>query len=241
MNGYSDDLAYIHDAGFGDFARAAAPFVLAELGRRGIARGRVVDLGCGSGIWARELVDAGYDVLGVDLSPAMIRLARARVPEARFEVGSFTAFRPPPCAAVTALGEPLAYLSDGANTRRAMSGLFRRIHRALEPGGLLVFDLREPGSAPAGGYELYREGEGWAIHCRVEEDARRGLLTRRITTFRRRGEDYRRAEEVHRLRLHRGVDIADELRAIGFRVRLRRSLGELRLAPAHVAVIARRC
>ena len=81
---YREDLSFVHDAGFGGFARAAAPHLLDLLRRRGIESGAVVDLGCGSGIWARELVDAGYEALGIDASAAMVRLARRRAPAARF-------------------------------------------------------------------------------------------------------------------------------------------------------------
>src|SRR5947209_4041797 len=83
---YATDLAYIHDQGYGQFARDSAPGVLKILRQNGIKDGPVVDLGCGSGIWARALVDVGYRVIGVDISPAMIDLARRRVPEAEFHV-----------------------------------------------------------------------------------------------------------------------------------------------------------
>jgi SAM-dependent methyltransferase len=48
---------------------------------------RVADLGCGTGTLARLLTDEGYQVEGLDLSPEMVARARAKVPEARFEVG----------------------------------------------------------------------------------------------------------------------------------------------------------
>lgn len=48
---------------------------------------RIVDLGCGTGTLARLLIDAGYDVTGLDVSPAMLERARAKVPEARFVLG----------------------------------------------------------------------------------------------------------------------------------------------------------
>ena len=89
MTGYGEDLAYIHDVGFGGFARDAAPALLALLRAAGVTSGTVLDLGCGSGIWARELLDAGDQVTGIDLSPAMIEIARRRAPEAAFTVGSF--------------------------------------------------------------------------------------------------------------------------------------------------------
>ncbi|MCW2833673.1 MAG: class SAM-dependent methyltransferase [Nocardioides sp.] len=52
---------------------------------------RVADLGCGTGTLTRLLVDEGYGVDGVDISPEMIRLARSKVPEADFRVGDASA------------------------------------------------------------------------------------------------------------------------------------------------------
>lgn len=61
---YRDDLAFIHDAGYGDLARSAAGVLLAELRRRRFERGLVIDLGCGSGILSEQLSLAGFEVLG---------------------------------------------------------------------------------------------------------------------------------------------------------------------------------
>lgn len=83
-NAYRDDLAYIHDVGFGNLARHAAPVLLDGLRQRGVDRGLVIDLGCGSGILAQALVAAGYDILGIDISAAMIALAQQRVPNGQF-------------------------------------------------------------------------------------------------------------------------------------------------------------
>lgn len=51
------------------------------------ASARVADLGCGTGTLSRLLVDEGYVVDGLDISPEMVRRARAKVPEADFQVG----------------------------------------------------------------------------------------------------------------------------------------------------------
>jgi SAM-dependent methyltransferase len=67
---YRDDLAHIHDAGFGHFARGAALLLLEELHRSRFERGLVIDLGCGSGILAEPLSARGFDILGIDLSAA---------------------------------------------------------------------------------------------------------------------------------------------------------------------------
>nr|WP_083905067.1 class I SAM-dependent methyltransferase [Nocardia transvalensis] len=50
--------------------------------------GPVADLGCGPGRITTYLATLGLDVFGIDLSPEMIRLARAAYPDLRFEVGS---------------------------------------------------------------------------------------------------------------------------------------------------------
>ncbi len=117
---YASDLAYIHDTGFGDFARQSAPGLFALLAECQIASAQVVDLGCGSGIWATLLADRGYDVVGVDISAAMVEMAQRRVPEAQFHIASLYDFRLPECGAVTALGEVFNYLFDARNSLAAL-------------------------------------------------------------------------------------------------------------------------
>src|SRR6185295_18594623 len=142
---YQHDLAYIHDAGFGDFAKNSAPGLLEIFRQNAINMGLVVDLGCGSGIWARALSRAGYEVLGIDISPAMIEIARKRVPRGEFRVESLLRFTLPECDAVTSLGECLNYLFDESNSMTQLRRLFGRIYTALKPGGVFVFDIAEPG------------------------------------------------------------------------------------------------
>jgi SAM-dependent methyltransferase len=241
---YGQDLAYVHDAGFGGFATGLAPGILRLLRRAGIVGGLVIDLGCGSGIWARALADAGYDALGVDISAAMLALARRRAPAARFVRASLLRFEPPPCAAVTSLGECVNYLFDeSAGGLDALGRLFRRVHDALRPGGVFVCEMAQPGQVrgaePRRGH---REAADWAIFFEAEEEPLTRILTRRMTTFRAVGASglYRRSEEVHRQRLFETAEILPLLIGAGFRVRVRRRIGSHRLAPAHVAFVATR-
>jgi SAM-dependent methyltransferase len=234
--GYGTDLAFVHDVGFGGFARGAAPWILARLRRRGVRAGRIVDLGCGSGIWAAELCRAGYDVLGVDLSAAMIALARRRAPRATFRRGSLLTTRLPPCDAVTALGECVCYAFDARAGTRALPVLFRRIHGVLRPAGLFVFDVATPGRG-AGPPVRWHAGDGWVVIARVSEDAAKRILTRRITTFRRRGRAWRRSDEVHRLRLYRPADVLRALARAGFRARAFRGYGRVRLPRGWVGFV----
>lgn len=238
---YGKDLASIHDVGHGEFATRSAPWLLKTLAKSGIPEGRVVDLGCGSGRWAAQLARAGYDVLGVDLSPAMIALARRRVPGAKFVARSFLSVKLPPCDAVTSLGECFSYRFDKRSGKPALFRLFRNVHAALRCDGLFLFDLLTTGLAQSSEPPLgHRTGKDWAVLVRREYDASGTNLTRWITSFRKVGSHYRRSGEVHRLRLYDSAEVIDELRRLGFRVRRLRGYGTQRFARGHVGFLARR-
>lgn len=54
-----------------------------------VDRGRALEIGCGTGYFSRILAEAGFQVVGVDLSPAMIATARRLSPkEIEFVVDS---------------------------------------------------------------------------------------------------------------------------------------------------------
>ena len=122
----------------------------------------MVDLGCGSGLWARELVDAGYDVLGIDISACNDRYRAKRVPRVEFQVGSLLKAKLPQCDAVTSLGEGFNYLFDKNNSFSELRRLFFRVYAALKPGGLLIFDIAEPGRGK-GPRQKHKEGADWAV------------------------------------------------------------------------------
>jgi SAM-dependent methyltransferase len=236
---YKEDLAFIHDVGYGDFANKSAAGILDILHQSKIFGGLVVDLGCGSGLWALQLAQAHYDVLGIDISEAMIDIARKRVPGAEFRIASLFKARIPPCNAVTSLGECLNYLFDSSNDSQTLALLFRRIYGALAPGGVLIFDIAEPGQVKEGAtVRGFSEGKDWVVLVEKEED--RSTLTRRITSFRKVGQCYRRADEVHRQRLYRAAAVARELRRAGFRVRTMRSYGQYHLPRSRAAFVARK-
>lgn len=224
--GYREDLAWIHHAGFSEFAQSAAP---ALLGLVGIQRGLVVDLGCGSGVLARALTDAGLDVLGIDASPAMIALARTTAPRARFDIGSFDTVAIPSCLAMTAIGEVLNY-----GTFEGVRSFFANAARATN---LLIFDIAERGAYPPHD-EVRTGGDDWSVIAIKDSDGRR--LTRRVLTFRQIGDETRSDEEVHELELYRRNEIVESLQEHGFQVRVRRSYGRYRLPKGHAVYVATR-
>jgi SAM-dependent methyltransferase len=108
------------------------------------------------------LIDAGYGVFGIDISKAIIEIAHRRTPEVEFQVGSLFEVEIPRCRAVTAISEVLNYLFDPENEERGLGRVFRRVHEALVPGGVFVFDVLGPGQVPAGTRAKgFGVGEDW--------------------------------------------------------------------------------
>ena len=156
-------------------------------------------------------------------------MARQRVPRGRFRVESL-------------LTAELPSFRGGRGGGRMHQLPVRRRKHQVEPreaiaadlrisgtGGLFLFDVAEPGRVPGTGIgRTYVEGDDWAVLVTNEEDRQRRLLTRRITSFRRVGDLYRRDQEVHRQRLLDRAELAAQLRSIGFRVRILRGYGTLR-------------
>jgi SAM-dependent methyltransferase len=238
MRGYRKKLAYIHDAGFGAYALGAAPGLLRILRRHGIDRGFIVDLGCGSGRWARELTRAGYDVLGIDQSPAMIRLARKLAPASQFKVASLWNTALPLCSAITSMGECLNYRFDEAGSRCGLASLFERVYGALKTGGLFISDFATLQRKPVKSVREHRSsGKNWKIISTTAARGARGIR-RTIVTSRKVANVWRHGREVHDLRLYTAAEFAGALRRCGFRVRIIRGYGRCRFPRGIAGVIA---
>ncbi|OUL32631.1 class I SAM-dependent methyltransferase [Nostoc sp. 106C] len=237
---YKEDLAFIHDIGYSDYALKSAPGILEILARHHIREGLIVDLGCGSGLSAQEFTKAGYRVLGIDISESMIAIARERSPNAEFRIGSLFEVNIPLCNAVTSISECLNYLFDPKSDRQTLINLFQRIYNALVPGGVLIFDIAEPRQVTEKITKGFTEGKDWVVLVEKAENQEANILTRRIISFRKVGEYYRRDDEVHYQQLYKATDIANELHQVGFEVQMMRSYGEYSLPKAHAAFIARK-
>jgi hypothetical protein len=163
----------------------------------------------------------------------MVALARARVPTASFEVGSLDSVALPTCVGVVAVGEVLNYVSSPASGAARLPGLFGRAHTALHPGGVLLFDVAEPGRG-AGTTGRHWEMEDWALLLDVAEDLGAHHLTRRLTTFVRADDTFRRHREVHRLDLYPREMVAELLVDAGFSATRHDVYGAFALPPGLV-------
>lgn len=207
-------------------ASDAASFVVERLSRGGIRTGQVVDLGAGSGIFSRRLAGAGFDVVAVEQSDAMLDIAKPLAPKAEFIQASIWDVRLPPAVAIAAIGEIVCYLFDDRAGLDHLARLAGEAFDSLSPGGVFVFDVATPGRAWPAPIERFYESDAWSLFMRAEEDVRTRTLTRTITSLTREGEHYRRHRETHALRLFKPEEIERILEGIGFSVESRDGYGE---------------
>src|SRR4051794_9630234 len=159
---YRADLARIHHLGFGFHADACAPGILALLEPVRERGGVVLEVGCGSGLLTRHLLDAGHRVIATDASPAMVDLARGYAVDAEdVRVLVLPDDPVPPADAVVSVGHVVSYLDDPAAVERALVA----IAGAVQPGGLFAVDIcdLEWGAARQDAPNYCRVEEGWAI------------------------------------------------------------------------------
>ena len=232
VTGYGDDLAHIHARGFTSLAEEAAEVIVRLLGP---PRGTVVDLGCGSGVTTRALLEAGHEVLAVDTSAAMLELAARAAPKASFVRWSALELElPANCAAVLAVGEVLNYVEEDLGAALRAGGRARS-----RPAACSCFNLAGPGRIPGGGpVRHWTEGDDWAVLVETEEDPVTAVLTRRMTTFREAGGAMaprpRDAPPAPPPAGRRGR----RLRELRLRVRIRRGYAGTRFATRHFVVLA---
>lgn len=237
---YLKDLAYIHDRGFAEFANRATPAIIGILQARGITEGHVLDLGCGSGISSRLLLDAGYTVTGIDSSPEMIKLARQRAPEAEFITASIYQVKLPQCDVALAIGECFNYLFD-PEAEEKLPAFLQRVFNNLPPRGMLICDVAEPGQVrPGDNGKSFLEGDDWAILMQKREDKDNQILERDMSLYRQVDGHFRRSRETHRVKLYRSSQMSELLRAQGFRAQIRRKYGDYPLRQNVAAFFATR-
>jgi MPBQ/MSBQ methyltransferase len=120
------------------------------------ARLRALDVGCGTGYQTRILTDLGYEAHAIDISAALLAVARARIPHAavlRADAQSLP-YRDASFDAVTCCGSTLSFVAAPA---RALA----EIARVLRPGGRLVLECEHRPSLDL----------AWALASSVSRDA----------------------------------------------------------------------
>jgi SAM-dependent methyltransferase len=236
---YQRDLAYVHATAFETNARGAAREIIRRLQRSSAPIRKVMDLGCGAGPLTKALVDAGFEVTGVDTSAELLELARARATAANFVHASIYDTEIRNFDAVVAVGEPLTYHPEQANADYLITTFFQRAAEALPPGGLLIFDVIGVGEPSLAG-RAWSSGDDWAVLVETTEDQTARTLIRDTEVFRRIGTAYRRSREVHSVHLFDVSALRDRLSFYGFATETSPSYGAQQLPPRRPAFFATR-
>ncbi|MFE2975973.1 class I SAM-dependent methyltransferase [Streptomyces sp. NPDC059258] len=103
---------------------------------------RVLDIGCGTGVFALLLADRGIEVVGVDPARASIDVARAKPggDRVRWICADATALPPLRVDLVTMTANAAQEIVEPG----AWQATLRGAHEALRPGGHLAFETRNP-------------------------------------------------------------------------------------------------
>jgi SAM-dependent methyltransferase len=109
----------------------------------GLEDKRIIDLGCGPGLYARRMAARGATVTGIDFSPVSLEYARTRSMErVRYVEADYLADNLPGGFEIATL----IYYDFCALGPTDRARLLEQIHALLDPGGFLVMDLAGPGA-----------------------------------------------------------------------------------------------
>lgn len=180
----------------------------------------VADCACGTGEITLRLARQGFRVTGVDISSAMLEVAAGKargaglsIPFIRQDMRRLILHKP--CGAVVCACDGVNYLDGPESAFR----FFQAARKALEPGGLLLFDISSAYKlAHVLGCNTFAEEEGDCAYIwrNAYDDVSR-LLEMELTFFQKEESGlYRRFEERHIQRAHSLEELLEGLERAGF-------------------------
>jgi SAM-dependent methyltransferase len=164
---------------------------------------RVLDVCCGTGLLAAELVARGYEVAGVDGSAEMLARARSRLgADVLLEVSRL------PALAVGGVFDAAVSTFESFDHLAPddLAATFSALAPHLRPGGWLVFDLHTDEQLRFMAAHPVIDGDGYRLTSVV--DGRTCEMTLELGEIR----------ETHREHFHRPADVRAALETAGFDV-----------------------
>ena len=200
-----------------DYASTVA-FYNDILRREGLNPRTAVDLACGTGSVAAILAEQGLQVIGVDMSEEMLTVAAEKTAAMenppRFVCQKLEKLWLPRGVdlAVCAL-DSLDYITDPDNCAEAI----RRVYKALNPGGIFIFDVNTPEKLRAMDGQVFLD-EDDDVYCvwRGEFDEKSNICSYGMDLFQRKGNLWERSFEEHREYAYSAEVLLGYLKAAGF-------------------------
>jgi len=181
-----------------DFSRQAFRRLIAICREYGIAPGGHLDLGSGTGTLAILMAEAGWKVIGLDLSEAMLVQARRKAAEAgrkiTFVRQDMRQLRiAEPVKLVTSFYDTLNHLLFAED----LEATFRGVAGVLLPGGVFVFDANTEATFQRiwGGATHFIETADASTVYQTSYDQDSRLAKALVTGFLRQGDSYEKFQE----------------------------------------------
>ena len=186
--------------------------------REGCDPRTAVDLACGTGSVTLLLARDGLQVTGVDLSEEILTVAYQTAQNLEkppvFVCQRLEELRLPRGVdlAVCAL-DSLDYILDPAACQEAI----RRVFKALNPGGIFIFDVNTPEKLRAMDGQVFLD-EDDDVYCvwRGEFDQQSNICSYGMDLFQRQGERWLRSFEEHREYAYSQDQLTEFLKNAGF-------------------------
>ena len=197
---------------------ATVAFYREILAAEGLRPRTAVDLACGTGSVSVLLAKQGLRVIGVDMSEEMLTVAQQKVDglmnPPRFICQKLQNLTLPRGVdlAVCAL-DSLDYITVPKDCAEAI----RRVYRALNPGGIFIFDVNTPEKLRAMDGQVFLD-EDDDVYCvwRGEFDEETNICTYGMDLFQRQDWLWQRSFEEHREYAYSAQQLTEYLKAAGF-------------------------
>lgn len=217
------EYAAVYDAsGQLAFSLRMIPYLNLLLTRHPVEKRVMIELACGTGTVAIAYADAGWRVYGIDGSADMLAQARAKamgnsaqVIWSQQDMRSFVV--PERVGLVTCLYDSMNYML----TNKDLLAVFRRVHDALLPGGLFLFDMNTVAAmAQLWDDETYfSDANDLSVVFQSQYDDRIQRTTVQVTCFQRVQDAlYRKIVERHTEQAYPREQIATFLTDVGFAI-----------------------
>ena len=197
---------------------AVVDFYRKIMEEEGVHPRSAVDLACGTGSVTQLLARQGIPTIGVDLSEDMLTQAQLKTADLDnppwFICQSLDKLKLYKAVdlAVCAL-DSLDYIIDPRQCRQAI----HRIFRALNPGGLFIFDVNTPEKLRAMDGQVFLD-EDDDVYCvwRGQFDEETNICSYGMDLFQREGKRWVRSFEEHREYAYSAPQLTGWLREAGF-------------------------
>ena len=178
-----------------------------------------LDLACGTGSMAVLLAREGLSVLGVDMSEEMLTLAADKAAALAENPPYFVRQRmeklrlPAPVDLAVCCLDGINYVTDPAALRET----FVRVFKALNPGGLFLFDVNSEVKLRGLDGQLFLD-EDEEVFClwRADFDEAARICTYGMDIFQKRGKLWQRGREEHQEYAYRADELTQWLSDAGF-------------------------